>query len=111
MLQILKAFTHVNRMLAARLLHSSHLGVTCQSFYRCIAACPSPLPLLRRLGVAVTVALPPHMAAEQAQHRYDGELGDAHMTPSIHPSISAALRSASSRGGLANVDSEPLPSA
>jgi len=41
MRQILKAFTYVNRSLAGRLFHSSHLGVTCPSFFRCIAACLS----------------------------------------------------------------------
>ncbi len=92
------------------ILHSNPLGVMCQSFSRCIAACSSLLPLLRHPG-AVTIALRSHMAAKQAQHRYTGGLGDAYMTPSIHPSISAALRSATSRGGLANLDSEPLLSA
>ena len=48
---------------------------------------------------------------KQTQRGYTGGLGDAHTTPSIHPSISATLRSASSRGGLANVGSEPLLSA
>ena len=92
------------------ILHSSPLGVMCQSFFRCIAACLSLLPLLRQPG-AVTIALLSHMAAKQAQHRCTDGLGDAHMTPSIHPSIWAASRSASSRGGLANVDSKPLLSA
>jgi hypothetical protein len=30
------------------ILHSNPLGVMCQSFFRCIAACPPLLPLLRR---------------------------------------------------------------
>jgi hypothetical protein len=36
--QILNAFTYVNRSVNRRLRHSSHLGVTCHPFSRCVAA-------------------------------------------------------------------------
>jgi hypothetical protein len=95
-----KAFPSVNRSP----FHSSQLGVMCHTFIRCEAPCSS---LLACCGDLVLSRLPllSHMPAKQAQHRETVELCDDHMTPSIHPSISAALRSASSRGGLANVDS------
>jgi len=92
------------------ILHSTHLGVMCQSFFRCIAACFSLLSCWGGLGT-VTIALRFHTATKEDQHGSTGGLRDAYMTPSIHPSISAALRSASPRDGLANVDSEPLLSA
>src|SRR5665213_2725856 len=92
------------------ILHSNPLGMMCQSSSAASQRALRSCPVLRRLG-AVTIALRSHMATKQAQRGYTGGLGDAHITPSIHPSISAALRSASSRGGLANVDSEPLLSA
>ncbi len=96
------------------ILHSNPLGVTCQSFFRCSAACSSLLPRTARglvLSRLPCIALRSNMAAKQALRGYNDGLRHAHMTPSIHPLISAALWSASSRGGLANVDSELLLSA
>jgi hypothetical protein len=60
-------------------------------------------PLHRSVPFAVAYA--DLYGAPGRQHR------GSHMTPRIHPSISAAPRSASSRGGPAKVASDPLPSA
>jgi len=55
------------------ILHSNPLGVMCQSFSRCNAACSSLLSCWGGLG-AVTIALRFHTAAKEDQHGCTGGL-------------------------------------